>query len=55
MDISPLRGYYAAHTPTLMGERGGSAVPGPPGRPWLPERRILPAVRDTLRQRPAAG
>ena len=26
MDISPLRGYYAAHTPTLMGERGGSAV-----------------------------
>ena len=26
MDISPLRGYYTAHTPTLMGERGGSAV-----------------------------
>lgn len=26
MDIFPLRGYYAAHTPTLMGERGGSAV-----------------------------
>lgn len=52
MDISPLRGYYTAHTPTLMGERGGSAVLGPPGPSG---RRILPAVRDTLRQRPAAG
>ena len=26
----PLRGYYTAHTPTLMGERGGSAVLVPP-------------------------
>ncbi len=26
MDISRLRDYYTGHTPTLMGERGGSAV-----------------------------
>lgn len=26
MDISSLRSYYTHHTPTLMGERGGSAV-----------------------------
>lgn len=26
MDISPLRSYYTGRTPTLMGERGGSAV-----------------------------
>lgn len=26
MDMSPLYSYYSDHTPTLMGERGGSAV-----------------------------
>ena len=26
MDISGLRAAYEGHTPTLMGERGGSAV-----------------------------
>ena len=26
MDISSLRDYYTGHRPTLMGQRGGSAV-----------------------------